>query len=190
MIALLGYGEVGRILAEDLRASGHSVVAYDLRCAEPSGQAAGAGQEMRAHAQRHGVALAATHAAAVREADLVISAVTASQTLAVAESAAPGLRAGTFFLDFNSASPGAKIQAAIVVNAAGGRYVEGAVMTSVPPYRIQVPLLLGGPQAQALAPVLNAMGFAARVASEQLGDRKSTRLNSSHVSESRMPSSA
>ena len=160
MIALLGYGEVGRILAEDLRASGHSVVAYDLRCAEPSGQAAGAGQEMRAHAQRHGVALAATHAAAVREADLVISAVTASQTLAVAESAAPGLRAGTFFLDFNSASPGAKIQAAIVVNAAGGRYVEGAVMTSVPPYRIQVPLLLGGPQAQGLAPVLNAMGFA------------------------------
>lgn len=176
MIALLGYGEVGRILAEDLRASGHSVVAYDLRCAEPSGQAAGAGQEMRAHAQRHGVALAATHAAAVREADLVISAVTASQTLAVAESAAPGLRAGTFFLDFNSASPGAKIQAAIVVNAAGGRYVEGAVMTSVPPYRIQVPLLLGGPQAQALAPVLNAMGFAARVASEQLGVASATKM--------------
>ena len=32
---------------------------------------------------------------------------------------------------------------------AGGRYVEGAVMTSVPPYRIKVPLLLGGAGAAA-----------------------------------------
>jgi 3-hydroxyisobutyrate dehydrogenase-like beta-hydroxyacid dehydrogenase len=99
----------------------------------------------------------------------VISAVTASQTVAVAQAAAPGLAPGAFFLDFNSASPGAKAQAAQVVNAAGGRYVEGAVMTSVPPYRLRVPLLLGGPEAAALAPLLNALGFDAKVASEQLG---------------------
>jgi 3-hydroxyisobutyrate dehydrogenase-like beta-hydroxyacid dehydrogenase len=67
---------------------------------------------------------------------------------------------GRLFLDFNSASPGAKIGAAGIVNAAGGRYVEGAVMTSVPPYRIQVPLLLGGPDAAALLPLINAIGFA------------------------------
>ena len=30
-IALIGYGEVGRILAEDLRAQGHVVAAYDLK---------------------------------------------------------------------------------------------------------------------------------------------------------------
>ena len=109
-------------------------------------------------------------------AELVISAVTASQTLAVAQAAAAGLATGAFFLDFNSASPGAKAQAAQVVNAAGGRYVEGAVMTSVPPYRIRVPLLLGGPEAAALEPRLNALGFAARVASEQLGVASATKM--------------
>jgi 3-hydroxyisobutyrate dehydrogenase-like beta-hydroxyacid dehydrogenase len=103
-----------------------------------------------------GVTLAASHAEAARGADLVISAVTASQTVAVAEAARAGAAPGAFFLDFNSASPGAKIRAAGIVNAAGGRYVEGAVMTSVPPYRIQVPLLLGGPDAAALLPLLNA----------------------------------
>jgi 3-hydroxyisobutyrate dehydrogenase-like beta-hydroxyacid dehydrogenase len=120
--------------------------------------------------------MAASHAQAVAGAELVISAVTASQTVAVAQAAAAGLAPGAFFLDFNSASPGAKAQAAQVVSAAGGRYVEGAVMTSVPPYRIRVPLLLGGPEAAALEPLLNALGFAARVASEQLGVASATKM--------------
>jgi len=168
--ALIGYGEVGRTLAEDLRARGVPVTAHDLKLGGP------AEGELQAHAGAHGVVLAASHHQAVAGADLVISAVTASQTLAVAQAAAPGLAPGAFFLDFNSASPGAKAQAAQVVNAAGGRYVEGAVMTSVPPYRIRVPLLLGGPEATALEPLLNALGFAAKVASEQLGVASATKM--------------
>ena len=169
-IALIGYGEVGAILAEDLRAQGLAVSAYDIKLASAAGDA------MRAHAAAHGVALSADHAAAVRGAELVISAVTASQAVAVAQACAAGLAAGVFFLDFNSASPGAKIRAAGIVNAAGGRYVEGAVMTSVPPYRIQVPLLLGGPDAAALLQRLTALGFAARVASERLGVASATKM--------------
>ena len=42
-------------------------------------------------------------------------------------------------------------------------------MTSVPPYRIKVPLLLGGGDAAALAPQLVELGFAAKVASDKLG---------------------
>ena len=169
-IALIGYGEVGRILAEDLRARGESVVAFDLKLDGDAGAA------MREHASTQGIALATSHADAVRGADLVISAVTASQAVPVALACAAGLKKGAFFLDFNSASPGAKIRAAKTVNAVGARYVEGAVMTSVPPYRIKVPLLLGGPDAAALEPVLNGLGFAARVASEKLGVASATKM--------------
>ena len=169
-IALIGYGEVGRILAEDLRARGESVVAFDLKL---DGDA---GAPMREHASTQGIALATSHADAVRGADLVISAVTASQAVPVAQACAAGLKKGAFFLDFNSASPGAKIRAAKTVNAVGARYVEGAVMTSVPPYRIKVPLLLGGPDAAALEPVLNGLGFAAKVASEKLGVASATKM--------------
>ena len=87
----------------------------------------------------------------------------------MAADCASAIRPGAFFLDFNSASPGAKQRAAALVDGAGGRYVEGAVMTSIPPHRIRVPLLLGGASAAALAPLLNALGFAARVSSDQLG---------------------
>ncbi|MEP6906924.1 MAG: DUF1932 domain-containing protein [Pseudoxanthomonas sp.] len=169
-IGLVGYGEVGRILAEDLRAQDLQVAAYDLKF----GSDAGIG--LRQHAQAHGVTVADSHAELVARVDLVVSAVTASQTVAVAEACAAALSAGIWFLDFNSASPKAKQRAAEVVNGAGGRYVEGAVMTSVPPYRIRVPLLLGGRHAFEFAPQLNALGFSAKVASDRLGVASATKM--------------
>ena len=169
-IALIGYGEVGRILAEDLRAQGVAVTAFDIKLLGE------AGEPLREHALLYGVSLAASHAQAVHGAQLVLSAVTASQTVAVAEDCAPGLAPGAFFLDFNSASPGAKIRAATIVNAAGARFVEGAVMTSVPPHRIQVPVLLGGPDASALEPLLGRLGFTARVSSSRLGVASATKM--------------
>ena len=168
-IALIGYGEVGKILAEDLRSSGHEVIAFDLKL---SGAAAA---PLREHALRFGVVLAKSHAEAVQGTQLVVSAVTASQTVAVAQACAGALR-DTYFLDFNSASPGAKAEAAAFVVGTGGRYVEGAVMTLISGYRIRVPLLLGGPHAAALLPILTTLGFSAKVASDRLGVASATKL--------------
>ena len=170
-IGLVGYGEVGRILAEDLRAAGvEKVLAYDIKFGTD------ADAPLLAHAAQHGVRPMSSHAFLASAADLVISAVTADQTVAVAVSSAPTFRPGAWFLDFNSASPGAKIAAAGLIDAAGGRYVEGAVMTSIPPYRIRVPLLLGGGGAAELAPLLERLGFAAKLASERLGVASATKM--------------
>ena len=169
-VGLVGYGEVGRILAEDLRAQGVVVSAYDLKL---SGAQQGT---LRDHAAAHGVNLAASHAALAVRADFIVSAVTASQTVAVAQAVAPAVQGGAWFLDFNSASPAAKQCAAKLIDGAGGAYVEGAVMTSIPPYRIKVPLLLGGAKAAALAPLLAALGFDAKVASNRLGVASATKM--------------
>jgi len=170
-IGLVGYGEVGRILAEDLRAQGVAVQAYDLKLAQPATAA-----PLQAHAEAKGVQLLADHAALASTSDFIVSAVTASQAVPVAEACAPAVRQGTWFLDFNSASPGAKQRAAALIDGAGGRYVEGAVMTSIPPYRIKVPLLLGGSSAAELSPLVNALGFASRVASDRLGVASATKM--------------
>ncbi|GCL61235.1 dehydrogenase [Rubrivivax pictus] len=170
-VGLVGYGEVGHILAEDLRAQGVAVAAWDLKLASPASAA-----PLRAHAGAHGVQLATSAAALAAGVDLIVSAVTASQAVPVAADCAPAIQPGAFFLDFNSASPGAKQRAAALVDGAGGRYVEGAVMTSIPPYRIRVPLLLGGGLAATLAPLLNALGFDAKVASDRLGVASATKM--------------
>jgi 3-hydroxyisobutyrate dehydrogenase-like beta-hydroxyacid dehydrogenase len=162
-VGLVGYGEVGRILAEDLRQQDVGITAYDLKLGNSQ-----AGP-LRDHASMQGVALAASHADLTAKADFIVSAVTASQAVAVAQACAPAVKKGAWFLDFNSASPGAKRRAAELIDGNGGRYVEGAVMTSIPPYRIKVPLLLGGAGAEELAPLLVALGFDAKVASKELG---------------------
>jgi len=162
-VGLVGYGEVGRILAEDLRKQGVKVSAYDVKLGGNQAEA------LRDHAATFGVALAASHADLAAQADFIVSAVTASQAVPVARACAPAVKKGAWFLDFNSASPGAKRRAAALIDGSGGRYVEGAVMTSIPPYRIKVPLLLGGAGARELAPLLVALGFNAKVASEELG---------------------
>src|SRR5882757_6706759 len=126
-VGLVGYGEVGRILAEDLRQQDLRVTAYDLKLDhDPAGA-------LRDHASVHGVALARSHADLAAQADIIISAVTASQAVPVAQACAPAVKTGGWFLDFNSASPGAKRRAAELIDGHGGRYVEGAVMTSIPP---------------------------------------------------------
>ena len=170
-IGLIGYGEVGRILAEDLRAQGLAVCAYDIKLNKADTAA-----DLSSHASQHGVALLGDHAAVARNSELVISAVTASQTVLVAQAVAPGMLPCAFFLDFNSASPSAKLQAANLIDGVGAKYVEGAVMTSVPPYRIKVPLLLGGSFAAELASHITSLGFVAKVASEQLGVASATKM--------------
>jgi len=170
-VGLVGYGEVGRILAEDLRAAGvERVLAYDIKFGTEDDA------PLLAHSAQHGVRPMTSHDFLARAADLVVCAVTASQTVAAAEACAPGMRAGAGFLDLNSASPAAKLTAARAIEAAGARYVEGAVMTSVPPYRSKVPLILGGPHGVAMAPALEALGFSPKVGPGKLGVASATKM--------------
>ena len=135
-IALIGYGEVGGIFARELQARGAATIrAFDIKFAP--GTAAGDGAAEFCHAA----------ADAIPGAGLVFSAVTAAETLTAARAAAPHIGQGAFYVDLNSASPGMKREAAALINGAGGRYVEAAVMASVPPYKLKVPMLLGGPHA-------------------------------------------
>ena len=169
-VGLVGYGEVGRILAEDLRKDAVRVSAYDIKL---DGDQA---WPLQHHAANIGVSLASSHADLAANADFIVSAVTASQAVTVAQACAAAVKKGAWFLDFNSASPGAKQRAAKLIDGAGARYVEGAVMTSVPPYRIKVSLLLGGPGAAELAPLINELGFNAKVTSDKLGVASATKM--------------
>ena len=162
-LGLVGYGEVGKTFAAGLRPFVTSVSAWDLVFNSATGPAE------RAHASAAGVTASDSMMAVCADAEMLISAVTASNTLEVAQAAAAHMRSGTVFLDFNSASPGTKQQAAACIERAGGIYVEAGVMTSVPPHGIRVPMLLGGAHAAELAEQLGAWGMDAKVVSDRIG---------------------
>ncbi len=163
-IGLVGYGEVGKIFTAGLKPRVAAVAAWDLKFADAATR-----QQEQDHARGAGVQACASMQALCEASDLVISAVTASNTLAVAEEAARFLRPGALFLDLNSASPGTKQKAAAAVDARGAHYVEAGVMTSIPPYGIRVPMLLGGAKAAELAQLLVAWGCDAKAVSDRLG---------------------
>jgi 3-hydroxyisobutyrate dehydrogenase-like beta-hydroxyacid dehydrogenase len=163
-IAMVGFGEAGSILGAELASTGREVVTYDILL-----DAAASRAGMLDKARRAGVQAADSFDAAVRGADLVVSAVTAASSADVARSAATALRSGQIFLDINSCSPATKRSNAQIVEGSGVDYVEAAVMAPVPPQRLKVPMLLGGPKAAQLAPALTALGMNATPISDQIG---------------------
>lgn len=112
----------------------------------------------------------ATLEEALDGAQLIVSVVTADQALAAAEAAAACIAPGALFCDLNSVAPDTKRAASAAIEAAGGRYVDVAVMSPVHPARQGTPLLLSGPHADAGAHALNASGFTnLRVVSGEIG---------------------
>ncbi|MES2840191.1 MAG: DUF1932 domain-containing protein [Pseudomonadota bacterium] len=171
-VGIVGYGEVGRIFAAGLKNAGVEWVGvWDLKFNDPRQR-----DELLAVAAAQGVQVCASAAELCAQARLVISAVTASSTLDVAREAVAYIQPEAFFLDLNSASPGTKQEAAGLVDAAGGRYVEAGVMTSVPPHGLRVPMLLGGAHASELAEQLLAWGMDVKVASERIGVASATKM--------------
>jgi 3-hydroxyisobutyrate dehydrogenase-like beta-hydroxyacid dehydrogenase len=164
-VAIIGFGEVGGTFGKGLLTSGVSRVAtYDILFEREDG-----GRYLRDKAAQIGVLAADSHKSASDGADLIISAVTAGSARTVAETVAKFIAPDQVFLDVNSVSPQDKEAGAKAIEAAGGTYVEAAVMSPIGPYGLRVPILLGGKTAAALAERLKAIGMNVKVASDKVG---------------------
>jgi 3-hydroxyisobutyrate dehydrogenase-like beta-hydroxyacid dehydrogenase len=169
-IALIGFGEVGQTLGADLLKAGASVTAYDPLFANPDSVPSHALANIR-------VAAAKRASDAVKNTELVISAVTAASDIDAAQSVVPGLSTGAFYLDVNSVSPGMKQACSKIIDQARGRYVEAAVMTPIAPKRIASSMLLGGPHAMDFIAGAQPLGFSgARFFSPIIGQASATKM--------------
>jgi 3-hydroxyisobutyrate dehydrogenase-like beta-hydroxyacid dehydrogenase len=169
-VCLLGFGEVGQMLAQDLRSRVNRLSAWDLKFADPASAPSRA-------AIRLEVLAAADARSAVADAGLVISAVTAAQIGDAARSVAKHLLPGAYFLDLNSTSPAAKHDAASFIESAGGRFVEAVIMSPIAPRGIASAMLLGGAHAAGFLPLAIELGFeGSEVFSEKLGGASAAKM--------------
>jgi 3-hydroxyisobutyrate dehydrogenase-like beta-hydroxyacid dehydrogenase len=168
-VALIGFGEVGQTLAQDL-AGNAALSVWDTAFADPQSLPSRALEGRQVRVGRDACD-------AVSQVELVISAVTADQDLVAAQSVGAGLPPGAYFLDLNSCSPGQKAESCEAVESAGGRYVEAAVMSPIGPKRIASPMLLGGPHAADFLKDAAGLGFAGASAySDVVGRAAATKL--------------
>jgi len=147
-LSFIGFGEAGQAIAAGLREAGiESVAAWDILFPQADGQ------RLRQACERMGARIANSAADAVRGADVVVAAVTAASSLEAAQSVAEHLTGNPYYLDINSVSPGRKLATAKVLEGAA-RYVDVAILAPIHPARHQTPLLLAGPHASAVMPLL------------------------------------
>jgi 3-hydroxyisobutyrate dehydrogenase-like beta-hydroxyacid dehydrogenase len=162
-ISFIGFGEAGQAIASGLREEGiEQIAAWDILF--PQGE----GAKLKAAGEAMGVRLAKSAADAVAEADMVISAVTAASSLEAAQAVAPHLKGNPYYLDINSVSPGRKLATQTLLDGKA-RYVDVAVIAPIHPKRHKTPLLIAGPYAQGVAPLLEEMAMKLKVVSSETG---------------------
>ncbi len=173
-LAFIGFGEAGQAFSRGLGSAWAARTrAYDIKTDAPDAALRAA---KLADYRRAGVTGCDSLAEALAVAGLVFSTVTADQALAAAGAAAARLAKDALYLDCNSCSPGAKRHAAERVEAAGGRYVDSAVMAPVHPGLHRTPILLSGPHAEAAAAALAGLGMNAEVTEGPVGAAASVKM--------------
>ena len=169
-VSFIGFGEAGQAIASGLRESGiESVAAWDILFPKPEGA------RLKAAGDKFGVRLASSAADAVTESDMIISAVTAASSVDVARSVVPHLKGNPYYLDINSVSPGRKQETAKLLGDKA-RYVDVAVVAAIHPKRHRTPLLIAGPHAEPIAPLLREMEMELKVVGGAVGSAAAIKM--------------
>jgi 3-hydroxyisobutyrate dehydrogenase-like beta-hydroxyacid dehydrogenase len=163
-LCFIGFGEAGQAIASGLRDAGvTSIAAWDILF--PKGE----GATLKQAGEAIGARLATSAADAVANSDIIVAAVTAESSLAAAQSAAPHISGNPYYLDINSVSPGRKQETARLLDGTA-RYVDVAILAPIHPKRHKTPLLLAGPHAQAVLPLLvDELEMQGAIASDEVG---------------------
>ena len=169
-VSFIGFGEAGQAIASGLRETGiERIAAWDILFPEP------AGERLRAAGEKIGVRLANSAADAVAETDMIISAVTAASSVEAARSVALHLTGSPYYLDINSVSPGRKRDTAKLLGE-HARYVDVAVIAPIHPARHRTPLLISGPHAEEISPLLRELEMQLSVVGPDTGDAAAIKM--------------
>ena len=162
-ICFIGFGEAGQAMAEGLREQGVArISAWDILFPDAGGA------KLKQVADRIGVRTAGSAADAVKDTDIIVSAVTAASSSEAAQSVAPHLSGQPYFLDINSVSPGRKQETEKLLGSSA-RYVDVAVVSAIRPARHRSPMLIAGVHAAKIEPTLGALGMKISVVGPQTG---------------------
>jgi 3-hydroxyisobutyrate dehydrogenase-like beta-hydroxyacid dehydrogenase len=170
-LGIIGFGEVGKTLSQGFAPAFADIAVYDILFDDKA-----AGPGMKAKARELGVTAVEKPQALCGAGRLLISCVTAGSAVAVAENAASWLKPGQVLLDINSVSPDCKREAAQAIEGAGGRYVEGVVMSPIHPKGHASPMLLGGPHAADFAAFAKGLGMNVTVEDAEVGRASANKM--------------
>jgi 3-hydroxyisobutyrate dehydrogenase-like beta-hydroxyacid dehydrogenase len=158
--ALFGLGEAGSEIGRDLAALGAAVNGFD-----PADVATPVG-----------VVRADTPTDAVRGADVVLAVTSAADAPEALKQAIDAIPTNALYADLGTAAPGLKRSLAATAGEAGLRFVDVALMSTVPGKGIRTPALAAGAAAIELVGIVAHYGMPMEIAGPEPGDAATRKL--------------
>jgi 3-hydroxyisobutyrate dehydrogenase-like beta-hydroxyacid dehydrogenase len=160
IIAILGIGEAGGMLARDLIAKGLQVRGWDP---EPRNVP-------------DGLHFASSNPDAASGADVILSVNWARVAVEVATEVAPVLQPSQLFADLNTAAPQLKRDIAPIIEKAGALFVDAAMMDPVPPKGLGTQVYASGSGAEIFAEKMRPLGMPVMYLDREAGNAATHKL--------------
>ncbi len=171
-IALIGFGEAAQAFYQGWSANiSCQFSAFDIKSLDSD--LAAKQTEIYAKSNISGVG---DIGACITGVDGIFSLVTADQALNAAENAANHIPRDCFYFDCNSCAPDTKKAASRIITAAGGIYIDVAIMAPVHPLLHRAPLLVSGPNGNAALAFLTQMDMGAEFIGAEIGRASSIKM--------------
>ena len=139
-IGFIGFGEASSSIAEGFYKEGiQDLLAFDIRYINPAYE-----EKLAEKMKGVGVKPAATAKEVAENSDVIFSAVPGNYAVSAAKDTVAGLRSDTLYADVSTATPAEKKEIARLVEAKGGKFIDGAMMGLVSKLKHKVPMLISG----------------------------------------------
>jgi 3-hydroxyisobutyrate dehydrogenase-like beta-hydroxyacid dehydrogenase len=170
-IGFIGFGEAAHVLAKGLTDAGARVLAWDIDLDDAVRR-----HRIEARARDAGTELTTGLTELAGQCSVLLSTVVSSAAAIAVESIAPHLAPRHLYLDLNSTSPAVKQEVGRIVGRTGARFVEAAVMASVPKLGLRVPILVCGEAAEEARRILERYGMNLENFGPEIGRASATKM--------------
>jgi 3-hydroxyisobutyrate dehydrogenase-like beta-hydroxyacid dehydrogenase len=141
-VGFIGFGEVGRIFAQEMKARGAEVHYYDIVEKKPEEWILSLPMEEL-----------------ITTCDIILSTVATHTAIETAQKAAAYLNPGKTYADMNSTSASVKKQIADIIGRSGASFIEGAILSAVGETGPRASILVSGEKAEAFSKTMNQLGL-------------------------------
>jgi 3-hydroxyisobutyrate dehydrogenase-like beta-hydroxyacid dehydrogenase len=141
-IGFIGFGEVGRAFAQEMKARGAEICCHDI-----------------VDKKKESWVTFLPLKDLVGTCDTILSTVTTDVARKAAEEAAVFLGPGKIYADMNSTSASVKKEIAGIIEKSGADFVEGAILSAVGETGPRASILVSGKKAEAFSKTMNQLGL-------------------------------
>jgi len=141
-IGFIGFGEVGRTFAREMKSRGADVFYHDLVTKETEPWI-----------------LALSLPELINRCDVILSTASTHVAVEIAEEVVRHLRAGKIYADMNSTSGSIKNRIAQVIEPSGADFIEGAILSAVGEAGSKASILVCGKRGEEFSRLMNRLGL-------------------------------